>query len=181
MNIFLLNKAPTDFASLLEEARVNVLTTVSHLSLTETPSFSWTALEHMDGIILEISYPAEELHYILAQAIVLGRPTLCLYPKNREPQQVLSHLNKPGVPKSVQTKAYSSTTVREILGKFLSTIDRNVTLEDVPNIKFTLRLTPAIEHYLNWLARYKKINKADYIRKLLKDDADKNVDYQRLL
>lgn len=181
MNIFLLNKAPTNFAGLLEEAKVNVLTTVSHLSMTTTPGFAWTALEHVDGIILEISYPADELHYILAQAIVLGRPTLCLYPKNREPKEVLWHLGKPGVPKSVHTRAYTSTDIREILDKFLKSIDQTIRLQDIPNIKFTLRLTPAIEHYLDWLARYKKINKADYIRQLLKDDADKNIDYQRLL
>lgn len=181
MKIFLLNKAPTDLARILEDAKVNVLTTVSHIPDAQSAGFAWTALEHVDAIILEISYPAEELHYILAQAIVLGRPTLCLYPRNREPQQVLLHLSKPGVPKSVQTKSYSSTNVREVLGKFLSSIDRTVTLQDIPNIKFTLRLTPAIEHYLEWLARYQKINKADYIRKLLKDDAEGNGNYQRLL
>ncbi len=181
MKIFLLNKAPTDLASILEDAKVNVLTTVSRVPDSLSGGFSWTALEHVDAIILEISYPADELHYILAQAIVLGRPTLCLYPKNREPEQVLLHLNKPGVPKSVQKKSYTSTNVREVLGKFLNSIDRTVTLQDIPNIKFTLRLTPAINHYLDWLARYQKINKADYIRQLLKDNAEGNQDYQRLL
>lgn len=180
MNIFLLNKAPTQIDRILTEANVNVFTTVSHLPDSKHNGFAWTALEHVDAIILEISYPAEELHYILAQAIVLGRPTLCLYPKNREPKQVLLHLGKPGVPKSVQTRCYSATDIRQVLGRFLGGIDRSVVLPDTPNIKFTLRLTPAIEHYLDWLVQYKQINKADYIRAMLKQEAENNPEYQRL-
>ncbi len=181
MNIYLLNKAPTDIGSILTEANVKVWTDMTHIPDATMHSFSLNALERVDAIILEISYPADELHYILAQAIVLQRPTLCLYPKNREPRDMLMHLQKPNVPKTVQPRSYTSTTLKDVLNKFLQSIDRNVKLEDTPNIKFTLRLTPAIEHYLDWLGQYREINKADYIRKLIKEDADKNSDYQKLL
>lgn len=181
MNIYLLNKAPTDIASVLHEAEVKVWTDMTHLPDAALSGFSLNALERVDGIILEISYPADELHYILAQAIVLQRPTLCLYPKNREPREMLLHLQKPTVPKSVIARSYTSTNLKDVLGKFLQSIDRTVKLEDTPNIKFTLRLTPALEHYLDWLSQYQGINKADYIRRLIKEDADKNADYQKLL
>ncbi|MBI4407118.1 MAG: hypothetical protein HY565_01305 [Candidatus Kerfeldbacteria bacterium] len=179
MNVYLVNNAPTDLATMLKVAKVNVwsrLTPGSNVS-----GFTWNALERVDAIIIELAYPSDELHYVLAQSIVLQRPTLCLYPKNRQPHDMLAHLNKPGVPKTVSTRSYSSTNVREVLDKFLQGIDHTVSLAETPNIKFTLRLTPAIERYLNWLAQYRKANKADYIRKLIKDDADKNAEYQRLL
>lgn len=181
MNIFLLNKAPTNLASILEDASMTVLTNVSAMPDTNASHFAWNALERVDAIILEISYPADELHYLLAQAIVLQRPTLCLYPKNREPYEITSYLSKPNVPKSVQLKAYTKTNLRDVLHKFLHGIDKTVVLEETPNIKFTLRLTPAMEHYLNWLCRYKKVNKADYLRRVLKQDAEQNEDYQKLL
>ena len=181
MITFLLNKAPTDLASILRQANVTVWTTMSELPAQAIGNFAWNALERVDAIVLEIAYPTDELNFILAQAIVLQKPTLCLFPKHREPHVMLNHLHKPNVPKSVITKCYTATTINEILAKFLQSIDRSVSIAENPTIKFTLRLTPAIDHYLNWLAHYKQLNKADYIRKLLKDDAEQNADYQKLL
>lgn len=179
MNVYLVNNAPTDLSTMLKAAKVNVWSRLTPGS--DVSGFAWNALERVDAIIIELAYPSDELHYVLAQSIVLQRPTLCLYPKNRQPHDMLAHLNKPSVPKTVIVRAYSSTNVREVLDKFLHSLDRTVSLVETPNIKFTLRLTPAIEHYLSWLAQYRKINKADYIRQLIKDDTDKNAEYQRLL
>ncbi len=179
MNIYLVSNAPTDIASLLREANVHVWSRMNPGS--DVTGFAWNALERVDAIILELAYPSDELHYVLAQSIVLHRPTLCLYPKNREPRELLQHLQKPSVPKTMVSRAYTSTSISEVLNKFLQSIDHNVKLEETPNIKFTLRLTPALDHYLNWLAQYRGVNKADYLRKLLKEDADKNSDYQKLL
>lgn len=179
MNIYLVSNAPTDLAALLRAAKVTVWSRITPGS--DVTGFAWNALERVDAIIMELAYPSDELHYVLAQSIVLQRPTLCLYPKNREPRELLQHLQKPTVPKTMIAKSYTSTTIKDVLSKFLQSIDHRVTLEETPNIKFTLRLTPAIEHYLNWLAQHGGVNKADYIRKVIKEDADKNVDYQKLL
>ncbi|MFA6474799.1 MAG: hypothetical protein WCV88_01195 [Patescibacteria group bacterium] len=180
MNIYLVNNAPTNIVSLLQHKNVNIWSRTTGLPSVIT-GFSWNALERVDAIILEISYPSDELHYILAQAIVLQRPTLCLYPKNREPREMLLHLQKPSVPKSVVARSYTTTTISEVIGKFLHSIDHTVQLDQTPNIKFTLRLTPAISHYLTWLTEFKNVNKADYLRQLLKDTAEKDNDYQKLM
>lgn len=42
--------------------------------------------------------------------------------------------------------------------------------QEKPTIKFTLRLTPSIIEFLEWKASRSKLSKADYLRKLLKEE-----------
>jgi len=180
MIIFVLNKASIDIAGMLRQAKLSVWTSVQDVPANLMNNFSFTTLAQVDAIILELGHVSDELQFILAQSIILRKPTLCLYPKNKEPREILHMLSKNTVPKCIVTRCYTSTTIDETIDKFLQTLDQSVSLEQVPSIKFTVRLTPSLQHYLEWLAEKQHINKADYIRQLLKKTADDDVAYQQL-
>jgi len=58
----------------------------------------------------------------------------------------------------------------KILTKFQAQQNKNEkNLQEKPTIKFTLRLTPSIDQYLDWKAEKNNLSKADYLRKLLKE------------
>lgn len=180
MTVFVLNKASIDIAGLLRKANLSVWTSIQDVPASIMSNFSFNALSQVDAIILEIGHLSDELQFILAQAIILRKPTLCLYPKNKEPRDIMQMLSKSTVPKSIVTRCYTTTNIDQTIDKFLRSFDKTIRLEQIPNIKFTVRLTPALEHYLEWLAKQDHINKADYIRQLLKKSADDNGTYQQL-
>lgn len=181
MIVFLLNNASVDLSTLLRQANITVWTSIQDVPVQTRNDFSFNALERVDAVILDIGQPSAELQFILAQAIVLRRPTLCLYTKGKEPQHIVQHLTQHHIPKTITLKAYTRVNIDCVIDKFLKSIDHSVQLEDTPKIKFTLRLTPGLEHYLAWLSDHKQINKADHIRNLIRTDADGNEDYQQVV
>lgn len=181
MVVFLLNRGPMDIANLLRQAKITVWTSIKDMPTHARGDYAFNALERVDAIVLEIGRPAPELQFILAQAIVLRRPTLCLYTKSDEPHEILKHLTGHHVPKSIHIKSYTRANLDAIINKFLKSIDQSIHLEDIPKIKFTLRLTEGLEHYLDWLAAQNQINKADYIRQLLRADSEQNENYQQIM
>jgi hypothetical protein len=179
MTVFVMNNGPVDIATMLRQTNMRVWTSIADVPTPERKVFNFNALESVDAMILEIGHPTPELQYILAQAVVLRRPTICLYTKDKEPRDILRQLSNAHLPKCMGFKTYTRATIDTVVFRFLNAIDQSVQVEDVPNIKFTLRLTPGVDHYLQWLARQKKINKAKHIRKLIREDSEKNSDYQQ--
>ncbi|EKD75928.1 MAG: hypothetical protein ACD_43C00275G0005 [uncultured bacterium] len=179
MTVFLLNHGPVDIATMLRQANLRVWTSIADVPVQTRQVFNFNALESVNAMILEIGHPTPELQYILAQAVVLRRPTLCLYTKDKEPRDILNQLNSAHLPKCMNFKTYTRATVDIVIHRFLNSLDKTIHLEDTPNIKFTLRLTPGIDDYLQWLARQKKINKAEHIRKLIREDSEKDDNYQQ--
>ncbi len=178
MIVYLYNHTPIELADMLRQARITVWTSVNDMPANERHNFMYSALEKVNASILELSQTSADLQFVLAQAIILRHPTLCLYNKACEPNQFLQHLTKHHLPNMITIRAYTRATIDTIVGKFLKGLDRTIQLEDVPNIKFTLRLSPGLEHYLEWFAAQKRINKADYIRQLIREDAEHNKEYQ---
>lgn len=170
-----------DIATLLRQANITVWTSIKDMPTQARNEYSFNALECVDAIVLEIGHSVPELQFILAQAIVLRRPTLCLYTKNNEPREILNHLTGHHVPKTITLKPYTRANLDDIVNKFLKTIDQSVQLQDTHNIKFTVRLTEGLEHYLEWVASQKQINKADYLRQLLREDSERNENYQQII
>lgn len=179
MTVFVLNHGPVDIATMLRQANIRVWTSIADVPAQVRSVFNFNALESVNAMILEIGHPTSELQYIIAQAVVLRVPTLCLYTKDKEPKDILRQLNHAHLPKCMNFNTYTRATIDTAVFRFLNAHDKSIKVEDTPNIKFTLRLTPGIDHYLSWLSRHKKINKADHIRKLIREDSEKHDDYQQ--
>ncbi len=63
-------------------------------------------LEKKDAIILEITNYNSEINYLLAQAILFRKNTLCLYKKRSPPKKILNKFAKKEIPPCIFTMAY---------------------------------------------------------------------------
>lgn len=181
MIVYVLNKSRNNIAGFVRQTGAQVWTNVNDVPPNILAAGQFNLLEQVDAIILEIAHPAEELLYVLAQAIILRKPTLCLYPVKNVPIDIVQHLSKKTIPSTVKTRPYETSAVGEMVQKFLGQIDQSIIVSDIPHIKFTLRLTPSLERYLDWLNAQQQINKADFIRQMLKNHLDNNAGYQEYL
>ena len=136
-------------------------------------------LEKIDALILEITEPDSQINYLLAQAILLQKSTLCFFKKNNPPRQLLTHLRKKNVPHCIAAKSYVDNNLADVIIAFIKTLKPTVELSNIPNIKYTLRMTEALENYLNWKAKQTKINKADFIRDNLKKMMEEDEEYRK--
>jgi len=181
MIVYVLNKSANDISAVVRQSGSTVWSSIHDAPQAALEGLALNVLERVDAIILEIAHPADELLYILAQAIIMHKPTLCLYPKDAIPGEILLHLSKKTIPHSILKKAYIPSSLTEIIKRFLATIDQSLDIADVPNIKFTLRLTPSLAEYLDWLVQDQAVNKADYLRVVLKSQLEQDQSYQRYL
>ena len=147
-------------------------------------SFSQSGLSlvsQFDGFILEVTDIDQQVSYFLAQAILQKKPTLCLYQKNRVPRQLLVFLKQKHIPNIIAIKAYSKENVAKAILDFLHPIESGVEEIEIPSIRFTLRLTPQLDRYLQFAIRGKKITKADYLREMLKIKSQNDLEYHKFL
>lgn len=170
---------------LVEHAQVEVIEPHSlyrEVIPIQRPLFDGKAFESLamvDMLILEITEANPDVNFLLAQGVLQQKPTLCLYRKNREPRDLLNYLIKRGTPKCITTHAYSEKNLANFVERFLAatTLLPNH-MEDAPSIKFTLRLTPQVDRYLDWKAKKMNRSKADMLRDWLRLRMDEDADYR---
>lgn len=133
-------------------------------------------LDKMDAFVIEATQPDPEVGYLLAYAMSQKKPVLYLVLKGTKIGGRLRQL-----PDHVVIKEYTEESVVEELMEFLRHLEQG--WEDAsPTIKFTLRITPQIERYLNWKANRKKITKADYLRDaIVAELLEKDEQYKKYL
>jgi len=124
-------------------------------------------MDKMDCVIIEASKPDQEIGYLLAYAISQKKPLLYLYQKGTPERVAYGYLTKKSVPEFIQMKSYSSADLEGRIKEFINSIGAGI--KEKPTIKFTLRLTPRIERYLNAKAKKVNINKADYLREIVEE------------
>ena len=125
-------------------------------------------LDTVDILLVEVTKPTQEIHFVLAQAILANKPTLCLYGKNQSPRELLSYIKKRKAPRPIKTYSYTDKTLEDAIKKFIIRYDPSQQEhDDIPSIKFTLRLTPRHERYLQWASEKAGLNKADFLREQL--------------
>ncbi|MDP3970874.1 MAG: hypothetical protein Q8P90_04180 [bacterium] len=179
MTIFIVNKTGVDFASFARNENCQVWTTFKDAYVYVGEPQALSVLDWVDGVIIDIADTSPDMHYVLAQAIILQKPTLCLYKKNNRPREILAHLRRKNIPKSLEIKSYTESNISDVIHIFLSRKVIEDKESEVPSIKFTLRLTPSLDNYLTWLAETKKINKAEFIRGILKQSKKSDDDYNK--
>ncbi len=127
-------------------------------------------LDLVDAIILEGTEPDPEVGYLLAYAIGQKKPLLHLTRKGHNRQNPLETFTKSHrLPSSLVMAHYDPKSLERIVVQFLGRLD-GITFTEVADIKFTLRITPSIERYLDWKAKQGKITKADFMRHVLNDE-----------
>lgn len=133
-------------------------------------------LDLMDGLVIEGSTPDSEVGYLLAYAIAQKKPTLFLSERGSRGRQILRYLNERQIPKTCLIRYYTEANLQWLIAEFLKTIDQSV-VREIPRIKFTLRITPTIEEFLDWKTRNTKVKKADYLRHEVERLIDQDKDF----
>lgn len=138
-------------------------------------------LERMDGLIIEGTKPFPESAYLIAVALAHKKPILYLCQKGKEINKNLQHLNKDkNTSKFLTLKYYVDNILEKAVSEFLAVVEKGEGRE-IPNIKFTLRITPRIERYLHWKTHNTKISKADFLRELIEKLIDEDKNYNSFI
>ncbi len=168
-----------DIPSLMREYGATVWTSIEDVPSYALDGISVDVLDRVDGIVLDIANHSPNFHYLLAQSIVLQKPTLCLYPESSPPRDILKHLYRKNIPKTIHKVPYTESSIRDIIRQFVTSVQpAQRRTKETPNIKFTLRLTESLDEYLAWLSDNYNINKAEYIRKLIEQQRDNDSNYR---
>lgn len=125
-------------------------------------------LDYVDAIVIEGSEADSEVGYLLAYAIAQKKPALLLLRKGTTNRNPLASFGQ-RLPKHLTMSFYRPETLEQQLISFLRQLGE-IEYQEVPSIKFTLRITPQIEQYLSWKTHNTKITKADFLRALILDD-----------
>lgn len=133
-------------------------------------------LDKMDAFVIEATSPDPEVGYLLAYAMSQKKPVLYMVLQGTKMGKQIQRL-----PDNVRLKEYEPELIREVLGEFIRSIEK-VWSDAAPNIKFTLRITPQIERYLQWKSKRKKLSKADFLRDRISEDIiAKDEEYKKYL
>lgn len=124
-------------------------------------------LDKMDCIIIEASKPDQEIGYLLAYAISQKKPVLYLFQRGASEGVAHGYLTKKNTPEFIKIVQYTSAALEEKLLEFLNECSTGTIIKEKPNIKFTLRITPHMERYLEWKSKKLKKKKADFLREIV--------------
>ena len=125
-------------------------------------------LDFVDAVVIEGSEPDPEVGYLLAYAVAQRKPALLLLRKGRAVKNPLATFGR-NVPKNLTTAIYTEDSIEGAVIGFMSSLG-TLEYQEVPSIKFTLRITPQIEQYLDWKTHNTKKTKADFLRAVILDD-----------
>lgn len=180
MNVYIFDER-TDGAivDICTANRVTVLTHHDAMKRRKHPSLGLSFLDQVDALILDITRPSQDVQFILAHALLLQKPTLCVYAKNYPPRDVIAYIKKQPAPRSIKTFSYSTQSLAEGIRRFVA--QQHVDPEErdvVPSIKYTLRMTPQTDRYIQWLSEKERKTKAIVLREIFAQMALNDAEYQ---
>jgi len=138
-------------------------------------------IERVDGLILEGTWPVAEAGYLVAIALAHQKPILFLVEKGTSVDKALLSLQKgKSASQFLQIVPYTEGSLQKIILDFIGGIEAGPGRE-IPNIKFTLRITPRIERYLQWKVQNTKLKKADYLRNVIEELMENDERFKKFL
>ncbi|MFA6525763.1 MAG: hypothetical protein WCT33_05940 [Patescibacteria group bacterium] len=156
------------------------VTPISEEKMAEIQAAGESVLNHVDGIVIEATAPDSEVGYLLAHAILQKKPTLCLYQKGAQIKKTLSHLGQ-NIPPFIIAKPYQKSDLEAIIAEYINLFGIDPEYNDVPNIKFTLRISQKISHYLHWKTHNTKKTKADFLREMIQEIIENDDKYKKYI
>ena len=140
--------------------------------------------DQIEAVIIEGTHIASDTVYIIATALAYKKPVLYLMEKGHQIPDQLSYIRKDkNLGKNFFLKFYKSTgkEVEKVIFDFLGLLESGSLIKEKVNVKFTLRISPRIERYLNWKALNIKKSKAQYVRDTLNKTATEDKTYKSFL
>lgn len=131
-------------------------------------------LDKADIFLVEVSSPSIQAGYVIAYAINVRKPILCLYSASVNKKDV-DYLVDGVSSKLIRLEAYNKDNIDTVLHSFL----RQKRKKEIVTTKFTLRVPPSVVEYLNWKQLYSHKSKAALIRDgFIEEVVRKDENYQ---
>ncbi len=140
--------------------------------------------DQIEAVIIEGTHIASDTVYIIATALAYKKPVLYLMEKGHQIPEQLSYIRKDkNLGKNFFLKFYKSAgkEIETVIFDFLGLLESGSLMKEKVNVKFTLRISPRIERYLNWKALNIKKSKAQYVRDVLNKTATEDKTYKSFL
>lgn len=138
---------------------------------------------NLNGLIIHHDDNNQEAGYLSALAISQKKPILYLLAKGKRLPEELSYIrNNQEVAKFLIVKFYDEQNIAKRLMEFVELVENGDSKWDMPTIKFTWRITPRIERYLQWKTVNTGKTKADWLRTyIIKELIHVDEEYEKFL
>ncbi len=138
--------------------------------------------EQVHAFIIDGRENTSENAFVSALAIAENKKILCFLPKGHRLPQALAMLHtNPVLKKKLFLLFYTPITLTKVVQTIVKKLDTGQ-LKEKPAIKFTLRITPSMERYLEWKSQQMKESKADFLRKVIQEKIiNKDKGYTKMI
>lgn len=116
-------------------------------------------LDKADLYVIEVSSPSIQAGYVVAYAVNVRRPVLCLFHDSVDKESV-QYLSEGVSRKLIKLASYNTDNIEEVLFSFF----RQKRKKEIVTTKFTLRVPPSVVEYLNWKQKTSHKSKAALLR-----------------
>lgn len=121
-----------------------------------------------DIVVFEASFSSTGIGHLLDTALYLGKSVVVLYTKGHFPFLLGGIKND-----KLVIVEYDIDSLGETLKSSFEY------LSDKNDVRFNFFVSPQIQHYLDWVAKYKRKPRAVYLRELLERDMRENKDWNK--
>ncbi len=139
--------------------------------------------EKIDALVIEGSNQSFESAHLIALALAHKKKVLYLVEKNKYIDKNLLKLENDKKTKIFfKIALYQDYDLGKILQDFIRRVEHGSDeIKIKPTIKFTLRVTPKMERYLQWKTHNTKSSKADFLREAIEDMIKNEEEYKKFL
>lgn len=131
-------------------------------------------MRSVHGFVLDSRCDQSELAYVLAFAVVQKKPVFYIASAKADMTDLYEFLGKDRIPESIIVDDGMLDGLHQRVQKF---VDKHVVAQasgdDVASLKFTLRITPKLDRFLQSQIKNTTISKADYMRNLVVREMEK--------
>lgn len=121
-----------------------------------------------DVNVFEVSYPSTGIGHEIAVSLHKGKPVIALYVKGKNP-----YIFDTVIDEKLQVLEYQINELDTLLE---DAIEYATTQQDA---RFNFFVSPEIQRYLDWVAKYRRTPRAVYLRELLEKDMRENKDWKK--
>ena len=128
-----------------------------------------TRITDCDLMVAEVSFPSTvHIGHELTLGLEKGKPVLALHQAGKRPVLFWGIDSE-----KFYLAEYDLNNLEEILA------DSIEYLSDQQDVRFNFFVSPKIQQYLDWIAKYKRTPRAVYLRDLLEKDMKENKDWKK--
>lgn len=121
-----------------------------------------------DLCVFEVSSPSLGIGQEIAFALANKKQVIALHVKETRP-----HLLRSEGEDSLYLTEYDLTDIRQVLREHIDYAKENA------DTRFNFFISPEIQRYLDWVAKYRRTPRAVYLRELLEKDMRENKEWRK--